>query len=280
MIELSGEGCRNYEEILDTLNENWKDFFTRCRTIPDCNFTRVDCALDDKLEIVRIEDLIEKKNKGYIKTKFKVVRSIDEQQGQTYENNGKTIYFGSRKGTIHFAFYQKNYEQAKKLKKKPEDFDVKNRYEIRLMDHKANVFIEEYLMKYDCALLVRSVLDSYVTFLDYDKNKKELVESKSWRNLIRNTTDIDFRLDPKSVSFEKSFRWLDFQGGRTLKKLKAYSDFVGDDLIKRIIENAELTEEDLSQIEQVTRDSEEVVLLDEKKALLNVKTGELLSLVV
>lgn len=81
------------------------------------------------------------------------------------------------------------------------------------MDEKANRFIDEFLTYYDCSLLIRSIIDKYVTFFDYDKYRKELVVSKEWNELLKETIDVDFSMEPKEVSFEKSYRWMNYQGG-------------------------------------------------------------------
>ncbi len=274
LIEMSGRACRQYEEILDTMNQNWKDFFRRCKAYKDYNFGRLDCALDDKKEFVSIPELIKKCDQGLVKTKFRVIRSINEQQVSDSKETGATLYFGSRKGSIHFAFYQKNYEQAIKKKVSVDEIDVKNRYEIRLMNQKANVFVDEYLANYDCSLLIRSVIEKYVTFFDYNRRTKEATISKDWLELIKNTIDIDFRMDPVQYSFEKSYNWMNYQGGKVLKKLQLYSNFVGEDLIAKIISNAELTEEDEKQVEQATTESDNVIFLKNDK-VMNIETGEL-----
>lgn len=274
LVDMSGQGCRNYEVVLDELNQRWHEFFSRCRDIGKGTFTRLDCALDDKKEIISIPKFADKWRKGYLKTDFKVVKVIDERLMKNNSDNGMTIYFGSRNGTIHFAFYQKDYEQAKKKKIAKEDVEVKNRYEIRLMDEKANRFIDEFLTYYDCSLLIRSIIDKYVTFFDYDKYRKELVVSKEWNELLKETIDVDFSMEPKEVSFEKSYRWMNYQGGRVLKKLRLYGEYTGEDLIEKIIENAELSDEDEMQVEQATTDSANIVVL-EGIGYLNRETGQI-----
>lgn len=273
LIDMSGQGCRNYEVVLDELSDRWQDFFTRCFDIGKGVFTRLDCALDDKKEIISIPKFAEKWRKGYLKSDFKLIRVIDERLTKENSENGMTIYFGSRNGTIHFAFYQKNYEQAKKYKVPIEDIEVKNRYEIRLMNEKANRFVEEFLSNFDCALLIRSIINKYVVFFDYDKYRKEFVVSKEWQDLLQETISIDFSMEPKEVSFEKSYRWMNYQGGRVLKKLQLYGEYTGEDLIEQIIKNAELSEEDEKQVEQATTESSNVVVVD--KGYLNKKTGQL-----
>ena len=65
-----------YEVVLDELNQRWHEFFSRCREIGKGTFTRLDCALDDKKEIISIPKFADKWRKGYLKTDFKVVKVI------------------------------------------------------------------------------------------------------------------------------------------------------------------------------------------------------------
>lgn len=205
LIELTGQGCRNYEEILEARGETWRDFFLRCKTFGDISYNRVDYCMDDKIGIVSIPELIKKVEKGHFKTKFRSTRSINEQQLNEQTDSGATLYLGSRQGTIHFAFYEKDYEQAKKLKEPIETMPIKNRYEVRLMNERANKFIDEYLTHSDCSVVIRSVLDQYVTFYDYDKKSKSLIESKAWRKLLQDTVNIDFRMEPEPHSLKNQF---------------------------------------------------------------------------
>lgn len=279
MIELSGQGCREYESILNELSETWRDFFQRCIETGTANFTRIDCALDDKKEIVSIPDLIEKYRKGHYETLFRTGKAIDERDMKTKKqeskNAGATLYLGSRQGTIHFAFYQKNYEQAKKLKVAIEDIEVKNRYEIRMMNKKANYFVDQFLNNHNAALLVRSVINRYVTFYDYDRNKKELVLSKKWHELIQSTVDVDFKMEPREVSLEKSFRWFRYQVGRVYKMAKLYGEKTGDDFLAKTFEEVELSEDDEKVLDQAVKDSADVIFVD-RVGFMNRETGEVL----
>lgn len=260
LVEMSGQGCRNYEAVLDERSETWIDFFLRCEQFGDMSYCRIDHCLDDKVGIVSIPELIKKVQKGHFKTKFRSTRWISEQQLKEKVDEGATLYLGSRTGTIHFAFYEKDYEQAKKLKEPIENMEVKNRYEVRLMNERADKFIKEYLSCSDPSLLIRSLLDQYVTFYDYDKYSKSMVESKAWRELLQNTVNIDFRMEPEPPSFQKSIRWMKYQGAKTLKKLRALGIYTNHDYIEEMIDEAELTDDEAMELIQATTDLDEIVV--------------------
>ncbi|EKZ0224903.1 XRE family transcriptional regulator, partial [Enterococcus faecalis] len=54
LIELSGQGCRNYEYILNELDQQWLDFFGRCLFV-DGVMKRVDIAIDDYIEYFSLD---------------------------------------------------------------------------------------------------------------------------------------------------------------------------------------------------------------------------------
>lgn len=66
----------------------------------------------------------------------------------------------------------------------------------------------------------------------------------------------------------------ELSGGRVLKKLRLYGEYTGEDLIEKIIENAELSDEDEMQVEQATTDSANIVVL-EGIGYLNRETGQI-----
>lgn len=261
MIEMSGEGCRNYDAVLDSLEHTWKHFFIRCMNFEDFRFKRIDCALDDKAELVSIPELIKKYEKGHYKTRFKKIKVISQGKGMGengVEHDGSTLHFGSRTGTINIALYQKDYEQASKLGIPREDVEVKNRYEVRLMDKKAENFIEKYLESWDMSPIIKSIIFEYITFLEYDKNIKDLIVDKNWQNLMRSIEKVDFKSEPKEVSLEKTINWLKAQVSKSMKKVELYGEGVGEDVLGQIMEDAELDDKDEMQVEQAITASFEV----------------------
>lgn len=262
MIEMSGDGCRNYDAVLDSLGETWKHFFIRCMSLEDFRFKRIDCALDDKVELVSIPVLIKKYEKGQYQTNFKKIKVISQGKGMGgngAEHDGSTLHFGSRTGTINIALYQKDYEQANKLGIPREEVKIKNRYEIRLMNEKAETFIQQYLDSWDMAPLIKSIISDYITFYEYDKHNQCLGIDKNWQNLMRSIEKVNFISDPKEVSLEKTLTWLQAQVSKSLKKAVLYGDGIGENILGKIIEDAELNEKDEMQVVQAITLASEMI---------------------
>ena len=132
LIELSGQGCRNYDAVLEERQEDWKDFINRTYQYKGVA-TRIDVAVDDYEELFSIPEMAKKLERGMCDTRFKKMRVINQESLQENESDGVSIYLGARQSLIHFCFYQKNYEIANQEKIGVEFVDVKYRYEVRMI---------------------------------------------------------------------------------------------------------------------------------------------------
>lgn len=63
LIELSGQGCRNYEYILNELDQQWLDFFGRCLFV-DGVVKRIDVAVNDYVEYFSLEEVAKKEKRS------------------------------------------------------------------------------------------------------------------------------------------------------------------------------------------------------------------------
>ncbi|SDG25331.1 phage replication initiation protein [Facklamia miroungae] len=110
MIELRGQGCREYELVLEEQEETWTTFFWRLYQsnifgeglIIDTKITRIDLALDEHLSLLYpnydLFELKEKVEQGLVDTTFRnfdFTGGIVVKSGQRL-NKGLSLYFGSR----------------------------------------------------------------------------------------------------------------------------------------------------------------------------------------
>lgn len=264
LIELAGQGCRNYEVFLEEWQENWKDFIRRCFQSfqGKVNFPRVDVALDDKKEMISIPFIAQRCNEGLYKTRFRSVRVIDERETGGNTSKGCTIYFGSRQSSMHFCFYQKNLEQAKKLKISPDEVEVKNRYEIRLTNEKAMKFLKAYLLENDFARLIRSIMVDYLLICDWGSNEDEVVVNPQWKKFMKNLVNIDLSMEPKEVTFEKKVNWLKTQVAQTLRAIFEVDNQTGQTILQDIIRETELKQMNQELVEQVVESFQRVYYIE------------------
>ena len=134
-ILMSGSGCRNYENFLTINQETWFDFLERvCRY--NVNFPRLDLAIDDRKTYLSIPELIRLKNEGLISSQLQDISEnrSDKLKEEELQENGKSLYMGSKSSDFRIVFYEKGYEQAEKYGKEL-DTDW-NRYELRFRQKK------------------------------------------------------------------------------------------------------------------------------------------------
>lgn len=257
LIQMSGEGCRNYDDVLETLDQDWKIFIRRCIDYQG-SATRVDVALDDYEEVMSIPLMAEKIRSDCYSSKFQTYEILDSGNSTFNDQEGMTIYFGSKRSLIYFCFYQKDYEIAKREKVLVEDVDVKNRYEIRMADEKARLFLESYLNCIDFGSSVCGILAEYISF--YDSNDEHAKMDVKWLKLLGKIESLDLKLVPKKPSIESKISWLKTQVSKTLKIVSEVDELNGTNVLEEVISEAELSKNDEKMIEIATGTTEQFTL--------------------
>ncbi|EAG4503466.1 XRE family transcriptional regulator [Listeria monocytogenes] len=279
MIELRGQGCREYELILEEYKESWSHFFWRLYQdnlfedglIVDTKITRIDIALDEKLSPFSsnydLYELKEKYEQGLVDTTF---RNFDfrggfvQKNGKTV-NKGLSLYFGSRQSPMYLNFYQKDYELAKKeeisVEQAQEKYGIKNRYEVRLADEKAYLFVE-YLLSTGETLewVVKELIDTSLKVYDCDKEGTRISYSKNWRQVIESMEELRLTIKGEKPNYEKSLRWLSNYLAPTLKKIWLIDQTLGKNELMERIQQAKLKEIDEEAILTITTSLRELLI--------------------
>lgn len=249
LIELSGQGCRNYESVLDERNDSWYQFFTRCVSFNGVP-RRIDIAVDDFEELFSLHEFAQKLNRGEFDSKFRTWRFQEEKQLLDNLSSGLSVYLGSSQSLMYFCFYQKNYEIAKKQKLPLEEVEVKNRYEIRLRDAKAVSFIEQYLNKVDFSDLTMGILSNQSIMFEGEKNTNVW---KPWGKLIQNVGKVNLTMTPEKPNYNRKLMYLKTQPARTMKIVKTVDEILGLNRFGEILEETELREQDEKIVEDEVR---------------------------
>ncbi|ECB9836259.1 XRE family transcriptional regulator [Listeria monocytogenes] len=279
MIELRGQGCREYELILEEYKESWSHFFWRLYQdnlfenglIVDTKITRIDIALDEKLSPFSsnydLYELKEKYEQGLVDTTF---RNFDfrggfvQKNGKTV-NKGLSLYFGSRQSPMYLNFYQKDYELAKKeeisVEQAQEKYGIKNRYEVRLADEKAYLFVE-YLLSTGETLewVVKELIDTSLKVYDCDEEGNRISYSKNWRQVIESMQELRLTIKGEKPNYEKSLRWLSNYLAPTLKKIWLIDQTLGKNELMDRIQRAKLKEIDEEAILTITTSLRELII--------------------
>lgn len=252
LIELSGQGCRNFESVLDARNDSWHAFFSRCQSFNGV-VRRVDIAIDDFEEIFSLHEMAVKLSRGEFDSKFRSWRYQEEKRLIDNLSSGLSIYLGSPQSLMYFCFYQKNYEIAKKQKIALEEIEVKNRYEIRLRDQKAVSFIEKYLARNDFSELTLGILSNQLIMLEKPKGEDDRVW-KPWAEFIRGVEKVKLTISPEKPNYNRKLSYLKTQPARTMKIVKIVDEILGLNRFGEILESTELREQDERIIEDEVKE--------------------------
>ncbi|EGO8444088.1 Cro/Cl family transcriptional regulator [Enterococcus faecalis] len=277
MLDLSGEGCRQLEEIFEEDNKrSWTEFFYSLYdddifgqgVLVDTKITRIDIALDELIvkeqENFDLYVLKEKMAQGLVDTTFK---NFDFSGGFAYENKkmvnkGLSLYFGSRQSPLYFNFYQKDYELARKesisVEEAREKYEIKNRYEIRLSDEKAFLFVEYFLSSGESLdWLVKEIINQSLTVYDIEDDMK--VYCKSWYDVVDKLEGLKLSIQGEKPSIEKTLRWLSNYLAPSLKMIKEIDNLLGTNELMERIDLAELKEKHEEIIEMVCVDAKDLL---------------------
>lgn len=245
LLELKGRGCRQYEQILNTLGKSWFDFFYQCSN-ENAKFKRIDIAINDKYGILDIPELALKCKKEECISVFRSFKDyLSGELVRKSEKNGmgRTLYIGSLKSEVYFCIYEKDFEQYIKFDVPIEDAEIKNRFEIRLKNERAEIAVNDLLCYRDVEKTAFEIINRYVRFVDEeevkDRNNWDL--NKRWEDFIgagRGTLKLTMKPEPASI--EKTLNWINKQVASTLKMALTIDEIRGTTIIADIVNNAKL----------------------------------------
>lgn len=175
-VELSGQGCRNfetlgngdYQQIFDLINENWNvDSDKR-----EMNISRLDVAYDDFEKILDLNYLMLAAQRGEYVSRCKDVEVI-------FSNKGCSVCHGSRlQSNVYVRIYDKKMERGR------DDLAHWVRCEMKFKDDTARGFIS---LGGDIRKNYFDVLNNYLRYVvpsDNVNNKSMLQTSPEWLRFI------------------------------------------------------------------------------------------------
>lgn len=224
LIELKGQGCREFESLLMAQNRTWFDFFVQCEK-EKVHYKRIDLAINDKVGLLSIPRLAEKCKQRELISKFRSFQALGSGKFENEDEHqfvGNTLYIGSLKSDIYFCFYEKNIEQMIKLGLPMEEAHIKNRYELRLKNDRAYYTIHDLLIYRNVEKTVFGIIQTYLTFLEPGEtaNKKKWRMDEQWKRFIGETQKkMKLTTAPKPVEMNRTIAWLRKQVLPTLKVL-------------------------------------------------------------
>ena len=213
--------------------------------------------------------LKEKMEQGLVSTTFK---NFDFNGGFSFEkgkliNKGLSLYFGSRQSPLYFNFYQKDYELARKegisVDEARERYEIKNRYEIRLSDEKAFLFVEYFLSSGESLdWLVKEIVNASLTVFEIEEGMK--VYCKEWYDVIDKMEGLRLSVQGEKPSIEKTLRWLSNYLAPSLKMIRLIDLRLGTNELMERIDYAELKEKHEELIDQVCSSAKDLLFTTDR----------------
>ncbi|MCO7128370.1 replication initiation factor domain-containing protein [Sporolactobacillus shoreicorticis] len=264
LLELKGRGCRQFEGFLLAQHRSWFDFFMAAISEGGV-FKRLDLAINDKVGILDIPQLTEKcRNEECISVfrSFKSYRSGELIRREEKEAMGHTLYIGSLKSEIYFCLYEKNYEQYVKNHVPIEEAEVKNRFEIRLKNERADHAIHDLMAYHDAERTAFSIINRYLRFVDKVENKRRNTwkMNENWAWFIgKNREKLKLTTQPEPYSFDRTLGWLQRQVAPTLKVALWLDQIKDTTVIDDMIRHAKLTKRHEKIVQQQVDAAEQMI---------------------
>lgn len=271
-LQLSGQGCRQLELIMENENFTWYAWLSTLRNAycDDMNVTRFDIAIDEKYlgcgresEQFLLSDMIAKYYRHELD--FESLRtwnyigggSLNFSNLEDIEKNrqGLSLYFGSRQSEMYFNFYEKRYEIAKQeritVEEALEIFELWNRYEIRLSQKKANSVVDEFISGVPIGEISRGLIVSRIDVYD-GKNKYGIFKAdQKWQLMFGGVEPLKFVTKPEPFNIDRTIRWLNESVSPSLAMIREYDRIVEGNHLQTIMNSGEVNERGEKILENV-----------------------------
>lgn len=267
LLELKGKGCRQFECYLKAQGRNWYQFLCQCKN-GNAKMKRIDLAINDKVGILDISWLVEKWKKGEYVSVFRYFdcheSGIDIPERDKKEKEmGKTFYCGSMKSEIYFCIYEKDYEQYMRLGIPVEEASIKNRFEIRLKNERAELAVENLIRHENPGNTVFGIINHYLRFVEKveeEKLRKDWKTDNKWQRFIgAEERNIRLTVKPEPYVFDKTMRWFAKQVAPMWKSAVEIDKRNHTNKMEHMLEKTELKEHHKKLIEQQTTEIRDII---------------------
>lgn len=207
-VTMTGQGIRLFEKALFEQNLTWRQFFDIVERYRG-HATRIDVAINDKLGLIDMNQIIDKVRKKLYWTKFKkpMIHGLD--------TTGWTAVFGKRPFVIRM--YDKKKEQAEK----GNETDVLTRIELEYRDERADELLNAFIKENNLVGFVFDCLYTYIWFTDdeipeeyYDRPEvrknieNDIKPLASWALFVSIGKTMRFRHEPKEQTVDDIEKWV------------------------------------------------------------------------
>lgn len=266
LLELKGQGCRQFECYLEAQNRTWYDFLEMCIE-ENAVIKRLDLAINDRVGILNVSQLIQKCKNDECVSVFRSFKDygsgeLVSSREDDKKEMGKTLYIGSMKSDIYFCIYEKAYEQYVKNGVPIEESEIKNRFEIRLKNERSEQAVLDLIRYQDGERTSFSIINNYLRFVDRDDTKRrtDWKVNDDWLWFIgKNRTRLKLTTAAAPYEVRKTRNWIAHQVAASQKMLAEIDRINGTTFLIDTLQNAKLTKKHRKIIEQSTRRIEDIV---------------------
>lgn len=263
LLELKGQGCREFEGILLAHNQTWFDFFRKCYEAKAI-FKRIDLAVNDRVGMLNIPELIVKCQHNECVSVMRRFQGLNSgaMTDDGINGEGATLYIGSMKSDIYFCVYEKAAEQIFRYGEEFADTSIKNRFEIRLKNDRATVAIEDLLSYRNVERTAFGIITRYVRFVDPGKGEERSnwPTNQTWAAFCgKGRPPLRLTLKPEPFDLRKTRGWIKKQVAPMLKVLLKIDGYEGNNQTMTMIKSAELQQKHLKLLEQHTVTKDDVI---------------------
>ena len=267
LLELKGKGCRQFEQYLQAQGRNWYDFLYEVKKAGGV-MKRVDLAINDKLGMLSISELEKKCSHDECISRFRTYdgyRSgeLSRHREEHKTEMGTTLYIGSKKSEVYFCFYEKDYEQYIKKGTPLIQAEVKNRYEIRVMNDRAEKAVDDLMRYGDAGKTAFAIIREYMRFVDQGttKDRYSWQMNKDWLAFIgMECRKLKLTMAPEPYTLDKTKKWLLHQASGSLKMLTILDQQQDTNFVGTMILDAKLSRQQEKVMGQQIADIGDIIL--------------------
>lgn len=181
-------------------------------------FTRIDLAIDDyTTDYYSTDDVVELLRDGQCVSKFRSWQNLNTRSISTNENQGHTIYFGSRKSDVFVRFYDKRLEQDK-------DY-AWYRWELELKGIKAGAVVDMLINRDNIGAVTMGILSNYIRFIQLDRTRRENCTTEPrWERFIAGVSKLKITLNKRIITVDSKLDWINRQCMPTIAGLVKHNE--------------------------------------------------------
>ena len=303
MLEMSGEGCRDFEDRYfsrrfmeddsidrsETVRDGWISLIEKCLSM-DGECKRVDVPTDDFSGGITVSEIKEKVANHHYSTELRALEVTDERGKEELKDvktvkdsklSGYSATFGTRK-SLQLCIYDKLAERmAAGIDPKVDSWI---RFEVRFYHDRAGQEIQKLLKALKCKTESSHIVGCLSSIIDFkeesgmsERHRSKAETWSKWTELAKSGTgSIGFAVAPRVMSIESNASWLVREGGKSFLRILAAldgSDFatLGSALGLKAVNK--LTKADLQNVNQYRKSvgqTEFGTLDDLKRYLLTI----------